>query len=116
MKELLGGEERIDEACSTWGDSFIVNLGTPALAEQKTPLPPQELDNWHVDGDFFVHYVDSPEQALLVIPNSRILVYDSLYNWRGRLQFWSGVIERAFPRLNKRRLLKLTSSRLILVY
>ncbi|KAI0652874.1 hypothetical protein C8Q70DRAFT_929079 [Cubamyces menziesii] len=68
MKELLGGEERIDEACSTWGDSFIVNLGTPALAEQKTPLPPRELDNWHVDGDFFVHYLDSPEQALLVIP------------------------------------------------
>ncbi|KAI0366675.1 hypothetical protein BV20DRAFT_637988 [Pilatotrama ljubarskyi] len=68
MKELLGGEERIDEASSTWGDSFIVNLGTPALAAQRTPVPPQELDNWHVDGDFFVHFLDSPEQALLVIP------------------------------------------------
>ncbi|KAI0357352.1 hypothetical protein OH77DRAFT_93861 [Trametes cingulata] len=68
MKELLGGEERIDSASSTWGDSFIVNLGTPALAAQPTSLPPQELDNWHVDGDFFVHFLDSPEQALLVIP------------------------------------------------
>ncbi|KAI8978879.1 hypothetical protein BD414DRAFT_445233 [Trametes punicea] len=68
MKELLGGEERIDEASSTWGDSFIVNLGTPELAAQRTPLPPQELENWHVDGDFFVHFLDSPEQALLVIP------------------------------------------------
>ncbi|KAK8090019.1 hypothetical protein PG997_004980 [Apiospora hydei] len=29
------------------------------------PVPPRELDNWHVDGDFFVHYLDSPEQALL---------------------------------------------------
>jgi hypothetical protein len=26
------------------------------------------LDNWHNDGDFFVHFLDSPEQALLVIP------------------------------------------------
>ncbi|KAJ7474435.1 hypothetical protein B0H11DRAFT_2429302 [Mycena galericulata] len=28
----------------------------------------RELDGWHVDGDFFVHFLDSPEQALLVIP------------------------------------------------
>jgi len=27
-----------------------------------------KLGNWHVDGDFFVHFLDSPEQALLVIP------------------------------------------------
>lgn len=27
-----------------------------------------DLDNWHNDGDFFVHFLDSPEQALLVIP------------------------------------------------
>jgi hypothetical protein len=26
------------------------------------------LDGWHVDGDFFIHYLDSPEQGLLVIP------------------------------------------------
>jgi len=25
------------------------------------------LDNWHNDSDFFVHFLDSPEQALLVI-------------------------------------------------
>ncbi|KAL7280239.1 hypothetical protein ACG7TL_006659 [Trametes sanguinea] len=68
LKELLGGEERIDEASSTWGDSFIVNFGTPALAAERTRVPPAELDNWHVDGDFFVHFLDSPEQALLVIP------------------------------------------------
>ncbi|TBU23269.1 hypothetical protein BD311DRAFT_92050 [Dichomitus squalens] len=68
MKELLGGEERIDPISSAWGDSFIVNLGTPALAANPHPVPPVELDNWHVDGDFFVHFLDSPEQALLVIP------------------------------------------------
>ncbi|KAI0632518.1 hypothetical protein C8Q77DRAFT_1218855 [Trametes polyzona] len=81
MKELLGGEERIDEASSAWGDSFIVNLGLP---EHWDPIfdanpdadpstgrgvpDPRTLENWHVDGDFFVHFLDSPEQALLVIP------------------------------------------------
>ncbi|EGN98485.1 hypothetical protein SERLA73DRAFT_169439 [Serpula lacrymans var. lacrymans S7.3] len=67
MKELLGGEERIDQPSGSWGDSFIVNLGTDAL-ERQDALDPRDLDNWHVDGDFFVHYLDSPEQALLVIP------------------------------------------------
>jgi hypothetical protein len=67
MQDLLG-EGRIDEDNSTWGDSFIVNLGTPELQASTRDIEPQELDNWHVDGDFFVHYLDSPEQALLVIP------------------------------------------------
>lgn len=44
-----------------------MNLGTPALEGAPSP-DPRDLDNWHVDGDFFVHFLDSPEQALLVIP------------------------------------------------
>jgi len=68
MKELLGGEERIDQPSGSWGDSFIVNLGTPELEGEDKKVDPRDLDNWHVDGDFFVHYLDSPEQALLVIP------------------------------------------------
>ncbi|KAF5356025.1 hypothetical protein D9756_004201 [Leucocoprinus leucothites] len=68
IKDLLGDEERIDEKGATWGDSFIVNLGTEELARQSEALPPKKLDNWHVDGDFFIHFLDSPEQALLVIP------------------------------------------------
>ncbi|KAJ3513556.1 hypothetical protein NLJ89_g2877 [Agrocybe chaxingu] len=70
IKDLLGGEERINEAASTWGDSFIVNLGTDHWEKATEKPAPQDLDNWHVDGDFFVqvHYLDSPEQALLVIP------------------------------------------------
>jgi len=68
MKDLLGGEERIDEQSSSWGDSFIVNLGTPELEGPDKHVDPKDLDNWHVDGDFFVHFLDSPEQALLVIP------------------------------------------------
>ncbi|KAF2260981.1 hypothetical protein CC78DRAFT_570847 [Lojkania enalia] len=57
---------RIDPSASTWKDSFIVNLGTPS--GHNCIVKPQELQGWHVDGDFFVHYLDSPEQALLVIP------------------------------------------------
>ncbi|KAI0784778.1 hypothetical protein C8Q75DRAFT_809675 [Abortiporus biennis] len=68
IKELLGGEDRIDEKSSSWGDSFIVNLGTPELEDPASTVEPRDLGNWHVDGDFFVHYLDSPEQALLVIP------------------------------------------------
>jgi hypothetical protein len=70
MKDLLGGEDRIDETAAHWGDSFIVNLGTDELAKSKEDIAPQDLTNWHVDGDFFmqVHFLDSPEQALLVIP------------------------------------------------
>jgi len=53
-----------------WGDGFIVNLGKPeydpngamGVSEMRA------LEGWHNDGDFFVHFLDSPEQALLVIP------------------------------------------------
>ncbi|KAF1935997.1 hypothetical protein EJ02DRAFT_414752 [Clathrospora elynae] len=63
---LLGGSQRVDPAASTWKDGFIVNLGTPQ--GHNKAIRPQDLTGWHVDGDFFVHYLDSPEQALLVIP------------------------------------------------
>lgn len=63
---LLGGCDRVDPQASTWKDSFIVNLGTPE--GHNRVVKPQKLKGWHVDGDFFVHYLDSPEQALLVVP------------------------------------------------
>ncbi|KAI1502754.1 dihydrofolate reductase-like domain-containing protein [Biscogniauxia marginata] len=83
--ELCGGEDRVDPASRLWRDSLIVNLGAPpssppsppteeegkedaAAQRQKERRDPRDLDGWHVDGDFFVHYLDSPEQALLVIP------------------------------------------------
>lgn len=62
----LVGEDRVNASVATWNDGFIVNLGTPE-GHNKT-IKPQDLKIWHVDGDFFVHYLDSPEQALLVIP------------------------------------------------
>lgn len=66
--ELLGGEERLsDDWARNWSDGFIVNCGTPEYRPDDE-LEFRTLDNWHTDGDFFVHYLDSPEQALLVIP------------------------------------------------
>lgn len=64
--EICGGEDRIDPAFKYWKDSLIVNLGTPE-GENK-PVPPENFPEWHVDGDFFVHYLDSREQGLLVTP------------------------------------------------
>ncbi|KAJ5152121.1 hypothetical protein N7492_010416 [Penicillium capsulatum] len=64
--ELLGGEARVAEDSATVNDAFIVNLGTPETVGKK--VEPEHLKGWHVDGDDFVHFLDSPEQALLVIP------------------------------------------------
>ncbi|KAI1818840.1 hypothetical protein GGS20DRAFT_527102 [Poronia punctata] len=64
--ELCGGSDRIAPQSKEWRDSLIVNLGTPE--HENNPVHPRDLPGWHVDGDFFVHYLDSPEQALLVTP------------------------------------------------
>ncbi|KAH0842651.1 hypothetical protein FOPE_07461 [Fonsecaea pedrosoi] len=67
MCELVGGEDRVAEWCKFWKDGFIPNLGKPEYKESD-PLDMRSLDNWHCDGDWFTHFLDSPEQALLVIP------------------------------------------------
>ena len=64
--ELCGGEDRVSDGGRQWSDGFIVNLGKPEYEGKR--VMPKDLDNWHVDGDFFIHFLDSPEQALLVIP------------------------------------------------
>jgi hypothetical protein len=64
--ELCGGEDRITPESKIWRDTFIVNVGSAEGEGQK--VAPQEFKLWHVDGDFFIHYLDSPEQGLLVIP------------------------------------------------
>ncbi len=63
--QLCGGEERV-EPSNSWGDGFIVNLGTPN--DHETWVPPSPTSGgWHADGDFFKHFLDSPEQGLLTI-------------------------------------------------
>lgn len=66
--ELLGGEDRVDDISTKWSDGLIVNLGAPEWEGEENWQQPQDLENWHVDGDFFLHFLDSREQALLVIP------------------------------------------------
>ncbi len=64
MCDLLGGEERIQTPVQ-WGNGFIVNFHLGADREWVPPSP--EAKGWHKDGDFFWHFLDSPEQGLLVI-------------------------------------------------
>lgn len=62
--ELSGGIERLHEPLQ-WADSFIFNQG---FRKDEPWLDPTQQDQgWHKDGDFFRHYLDSPEQGLLVI-------------------------------------------------
>jgi hypothetical protein len=72
---------------SVINDGFIVNVGSKPDAEkwksaasqgspqgpdhltpaQQKLLDPHDRNNWHVDGDFFHHFLDSKEQGLLPI-------------------------------------------------
>jgi len=62
--ELAGGEERVLLPWQ-WGDSFIANLG---VGDDRQWQPPSAtVGGWHKDGDFFRHFLDSPEQALLTL-------------------------------------------------
>ena len=65
--ELVGGAERVLEPCS-WGDGFIINFGGELESEWQPPSSTVHAwQVWHKDGDFFRHFLDSPEQGLLVI-------------------------------------------------
>ena len=62
--QLLGGEERIEQPYR-WGNGFIANLGIGA--DRPWEPPSAASPDWHKDGDFFRHFLDSPEQGLLTI-------------------------------------------------
>ncbi len=62
--ELCGGEERVKGDLS-WGNGFIANYGYGRDKQWLAPGP--DTGGWHIDGDFFLHFLDSPEQALLVV-------------------------------------------------
>ncbi|KAG8355726.1 hypothetical protein FVEN_g6441 [Fusarium venenatum] len=64
--ELSGGEDRMDPEGCFWSNGFIVNLGDAVYEGKETPL--EDLDVFHVDGQFFVHYLDSTDQAILCVP------------------------------------------------
>jgi hypothetical protein len=62
--ELLGGEDRV-ELPWEWSDGFIANLGVGDDRPWEAPGP--DFTGWHKDGDFFRHFLDSPEQGLLTL-------------------------------------------------
>jgi hypothetical protein len=64
--DLVGGADRIStEKPYQWNDAFIANLheGADRPWEPASPTSP----GWHKDGDFFRHFLDSPEQGLLTL-------------------------------------------------
>ena len=64
--DLVGGEGRIKSAADySYGDGFIINFGLGAGQAWQPPSP--AVAGWHKDGDFFRHFLDSPEQGLLGI-------------------------------------------------
>ncbi|RJE26159.1 hypothetical protein PHISCL_01509 [Aspergillus sclerotialis] len=65
--ELAGGEDRLTDWCRGWRDAWIINMGKPEY-HPDDPVDFRKLDNWHNDGDWFTHFLDSGEQGLLVIP------------------------------------------------
>ncbi|MBA2479049.1 MAG: hypothetical protein H0V44_00165 [Planctomycetes bacterium] len=63
-EELLGGAERIRDLQQAH-DGFIVNFGVDL--ERDWAPSSAAAGGWHKDGDWFVHFLDGPEQGLLVI-------------------------------------------------
>ncbi|HXX68394.1 MAG TPA: hypothetical protein VEK07_14490 [Polyangiaceae bacterium] len=65
--ELVGGADRVLSPC-TWGNDFTINFGHKGdLAWHPPSRIVRDYQIWHKDGDFFRHFLDSPEQGLLVI-------------------------------------------------
>ena len=60
LRQLLGGRELAHAPIFT--DNFIVVL--PGAGRPWKP-PEAERGGWHKDGDWFLHFLDSPEQAIL---------------------------------------------------
>lgn len=62
--ELLGGVERLNNPTLPIDNGMTANLNE---AEGKPWVEPGITAGWHKDGQFFRHFLDSPEQALLAL-------------------------------------------------
>ncbi|KZT50622.1 hypothetical protein CALCODRAFT_504492 [Calocera cornea HHB12733] len=61
--DLLGGTDKIAAKSNYVGNGFICNLGSPDF-DPNERVDPRDLTNWHVDGDWFRHFLDCECQAL----------------------------------------------------
>jgi len=61
--DLLGGPDRVKQPCQFTNNMIVV------FNNAKEPWAPPSATSpgWHKDGDWFEHFLDSPEQALLII-------------------------------------------------
>jgi hypothetical protein len=64
MCDLMGGPDRIKRPV-TWADGFICNFNV--RSDEPWKPPSADAPGWHKDGDWFKHFLDSPEQGLLTI-------------------------------------------------
>jgi hypothetical protein len=70
LEQLLGGAERIRSTPSFCDNFIMVFQGE----DRPYHAPDEEEGGWHKDGDWFVHFLDSPEQAILGIVLWRDLI------------------------------------------
>ena len=64
--DVIGGEERQGGRYGDkWADCFIANFSNGA--DRPWEPPSANVGGWHKDGNFFRHFLDSPEQGLLTI-------------------------------------------------
>src|SRR5688572_28494610 len=62
--DLSGGHDRLQQPCRI-ADGFVINFGIGK--ERPWQDPSADAPGWHKDGDFFRHFLDSPEQGLLTL-------------------------------------------------
>jgi len=60
--DIIGGEERLFNDIEIH-NGFIANF---SLGHDKPWVEPADATGWHSDGDFFRHFLDSPEQGILI--------------------------------------------------
>ncbi|KIJ36782.1 hypothetical protein M422DRAFT_232369 [Sphaerobolus stellatus SS14] len=64
--DILGGEDCLDHTIFNKArDGLIANFGKEEYRDMV--IHPKDLENWHIDGNWFTHFLDSSEHSLLVI-------------------------------------------------
>ncbi|RSH89876.1 hypothetical protein EHS25_001862 [Saitozyma podzolica] len=65
--DLVGGEDRLHNLYERWvGDQFVCNFGSAERTSQ-VEEPVKSRKTWHIDNDWFRHFLDSSNVALTVI-------------------------------------------------
>ncbi|TVR54421.1 MAG: hypothetical protein EA425_01975 [Puniceicoccaceae bacterium] len=66
--QLMGGPDRLLNPDIRWGNNFLANFAVGRDEPWVAPGPDSFSGaNWHVDGNWFMHYLDGPEQGILGI-------------------------------------------------